>query len=162
MYSVSFTGYRPEKMPFPDENHPLCGALKKRLRGEIEKCIDDGADCFFTGMARGTDMWCAEIVLELKKTHDNLKLTAIIPCRTQPNGWKSEEKLRYENILKKCQGVVCVSENYTKSCMMKRNRALVDCCDVLIAVFDGKSGGTANTVNYARTKSRKIIIVSPE
>lgn len=162
MYSVSFTGYRPEKMPFPNEEHPLCLALKKRLREEIEKLVKDGADCFFTGMARGTDMWCAEIVLELKKTHENLKLTAIIPCRTQSNGWDVNDKLRYENILKCCQGVICASETYTKSCMMKRNKALVDCCDVLLAVFDGKKGGTANTVSYAQSKSRKIITISPK
>lgn len=162
MYSVSFTGYRPEKMPFPDEKHPLCLALKKRIRAEIEKCINDGADCFFTGMARGTDMWCAEIVIELMKTHENLKLTAIMPCRTQTSGWNSEDKLRYENILARCQGKIYVSDSYTKSCMMKRNRALVDCCDVLIAVFDGKKGGTANTVSYAQSKSRKIITISPE
>ena len=54
-------------MPFPSEEHPMCAALKARLRETIEECIKDGADCFFSGMARGTDMWCAEIVLELKK-----------------------------------------------------------------------------------------------
>ena len=162
MYSVSFTGYRPEKMPFPNEEHPLCIALKTRLRETIEQCIKDGADCFFSGMARGTDMWSAEIVLELKKTYPNIKLSAIIPCRTQTNGWTAEEKQRYDNIIKECAAVMCVSESYTKSCMMKRNRALVDCCDLLIAVYDGQSGGTANTVSYAQSKSKKIITIEPK
>lgn len=162
MYSVSFTGYRPEKMPFPSEEHPLCVNLKKRLRETIEQCIKDGAGCFFSGMARGTDIWCAEIVLELKKTYPNIKLCAIIPCRTQTNGWTDEEKRRYDNIIKECATVICVSENYTKSCMMKRNRALVDCCDLLIAVYDGQKGGTANTISYAKSKSKEIITVTPQ
>ena len=149
-------------MPFPSECHPLCENLIKRLRETIEQCIKDGADCFFSGMARGTDMWCAEIVLELKKNYPNIKLTAIIPCRFQTNGWTDSEKQRYDSIIKECAAVVCVSESYTKSCMMKRNRALVDCCDLLIAVFDGQKGGTANTVSYAKSKSKKIITVSPE
>lgn len=149
-------------MPFPSESHPLCENLKKRLRETIGQCIKDGADCFFSGMARGTDMWCAEIVLELKKSYPNIKLTAIIPCRSQTNGWTDSEKQRYDSIIKECAAVVCVSESYTKSCMMKRNRALVDCCDLLIAVFDGQKGGTANTVSYAKSKSKKIITVSPE
>ena len=161
MYSVSFTGYRPEKMPFPNEEHPRCAALKTRLRELIEKCIKDGADCFFSGMARGTDMWCAEIVLELKKTYPNIKLCAIIPCRTQTSGWTDEEKRRYDSISQECDSVVCISESYTKSCMMKRNRALVDCCDLLIAVYDGQPGGTAHTVSYAQSKSKKIITVEP-
>lgn len=149
-------------MPFSSEDDPLCVNLKKRLREIIEQCIKDGADCFFSGMARGTDIWCAEIVLELKKTYPDIKLTAIIPCRTQTKGWTDAEKQRYDNILKECATVVCVSENYTKSCMMKRNRALVDCCDLLIAVFDGQKGGTAHTVSYAQSKSKKIITVEPE
>ncbi len=140
----------------------MCAALKARLGAVIEQCIKDGADCFFSGMARGTDMWCAEIVLELKKIYPNIKLTAIIPCRTQTNGWTDAEKRRYDKILGECAAVVCVSESYTKSCMMKRNRALVNCCDLLIAVFDGQKGGTANTISYARSKAKEIITVSPK
>lgn len=140
----------------------MCAALKARLGTVIEQCIKDGADCFFSGMARGTDMWCAEIVLELKKIYPNIKLTAIIPCRTQTNGWTDAEKRRYDKILGECAAVVCVSESYTKSCMMKRNRALVNCCDLLIAVFDGQKGGTANTISYARSKAKEIITVSPK
>lgn len=149
-------------MPFPSEEHPMCAALKARLGAVIEQCIKDGADCFFSGMARGTDMWCAEIVLELKKIYPNIKLTAIIPCRTQTNSWTDAEKRRYDKILGECAAVVCVSESYTKSCMMKRNRALVNCCDLLIAVFDGQKGGTANTISYARSKAKEIITVSPK
>ena len=140
----------------------MCAALKARLGAVIEQCIKGGADCFFRGMARGTDMWCAEIVLELKKIYPNIKLTAIIPCRTQTNGWTDAEKRRYDKILGECAAVVCVSESYTKSCMMKRNRALVNCCDLLIAVFDGQKGGTANTISYARSKAKEIITVSPK
>ena len=149
-------------MPFPSEEHPMCAALKARLGAVIEQCIKDGADCFFSGMARGTDMWCAEIVLELKKIYPNIKLTAIIPCRTQTNGWTDAEKRRYDKILGECAAVVGVSESYTKSCMMKRKRALVNCCDLLIAVFDGQKGGTANTISYARSKAKEIITVSPK
>ncbi len=162
MYSISFTGYRPEKMPFPNEEHPLCIALKARLREVIEQSIKNGADNFFSGMARGTDMWCAEIVLELKKIYPNINLNAIIPCRTQTKGWSSTEKQRYDRITKACSSVVFVSESYTKSCMMKRNRALVDCCDLLIAVYDGQKGGTANTISYAKSKSKEIITVTPQ
>ena len=67
-----------------------------------------------------------------------------------------------DKIIKECAAVVCVSESYTKSCMMKRNRALVNCCDLLIAVFDGQKGGTANTISYARSKAKEIITVSPK
>ncbi len=161
MYKVSFTGYRPQKLPFFGEDDPMCVDLKLRLRKQIEKLIDSGAGEFFTGMALGVDMWCAEEVLELKKLHPEIRLTAVIPCRVQESKWNIEEQRRYREILSKCDKVLCLSESYTKDCMMKRNRALVELCDLLLAVYDGKPGGTKHTVDHAAKLGRKTIIISP-
>ena len=45
--------------------------------------------------------------------------------------------------------------------MLKRDRALVELCDVLVAVFDGKPGGTKYTVDYAAKKGRKTSLIPP-
>ena len=159
MYKVSFTGHRPEKLPYFSEDDPLCVDLKQRLKTQIEKLINEGADCFFSGMARGVDMWCAEIVLELKQKYPEITLTAVIPCKTQSNSWSGDSKIRYEKILKSCSKIIYTSEIYDKTCMLKRDRALVELCDVLVAVFDGTKGGTKYTVDYAEKKHKKVIIV---
>jgi D-arabinose 5-phosphate isomerase GutQ len=40
---------------------------------------------------------------------------------------------------------------------------MVDHSDYIIAVYkDGESGGTRNTINYAESKNKKIIIIPPE
>lgn len=39
---------------------------------------------------------------------------------------------------------------------------MVDNCDLLIAVHDGSPGGTANCVNYANQKNKKIININPK
>lgn len=161
MYKVSFTGYRPQKLPFFSEDDPMCVDLKLRLRQQIEKLIDSGAGEFFTGMALGVDMWCAEEVLELKKLHPEIRLTAVIPCRGQESKWSVGEQQRYREILRQCDKVLCLSESYTKDCMLKRNRALVELCDLLIAVYDGKPGGTKHTVDHAAKLGRRTIIISP-
>lgn len=161
MYGVSFTGYRPSKLNFFGEDDPLCAKLKGRLARKIEELAEAGADRFFSGMALGVDTWCAEAVLELKKRIPAITLTAVIPCRNQDEKWSADEKRRYRGLLEKCDRVICVSENYVKDCMHRRNRALVELCDVLVAVYDGKSGGTGYTVNYAEKLHRKIIIIPP-
>lgn len=161
MYKVSFTGYRPEKLPFFSEDDPMCVDLKNRLAKEIKKLIKDGAEEFFTGMARGVDTWAAEAVLELKAEFPNIKLTAVIPCPEQANSWSEEEKERYRNILDACDKTLVVSPCFSRGCMQKRNRELVDMCDILIAVFDGQKGGTEYTVNYAKSKDRKTILIPP-
>lgn len=161
MYRVSFTGHRPSKLGFFGEDDPMCVDLKERLAKKIKQLAEEGADEFYSGMALGVDVWCAQAVLELKETQPNIKLIAIIPCPTQSTCWPAQEKAVYEDILSKCDKVICTSEQYTSGCMYKRNRALVDICDLLLAVYDGTAGGTQYTVKYAEKKGRKIIFVPP-
>lgn len=161
MYRVSFTGYRPAKLPFYGEDDPRCIDLKSRIFATIQQLADSGATEFLTGMALGVDMWCAEAVLKLRECRPEIKLKAVIPCRNQQVKWDVSQQRRYSDILSKCDKVVCVSEEYTSDCMHRRNRALVDICDVLVAVYDGQSGGTKFTYEYARKKGRKIITLPP-
>lgn len=161
MYGVSFTGYRPAKLNFFGEDDPMCVDLKERLAQKILMLAENGADRFFSGMALGVDTWCAEAVLELKKNRPEITLTAVIPCRNQAEGWGPSEQQRYKNLLGGCSKIICISESYTKSCMMQRNRALVEMCEVLLAVYDGKKGGTKYTVDYAEKCHKKIIIIPP-
>lgn len=161
MYKVSFTGYRPSKLPFFGEDDPLCTDLKNRIYEAVEKLADSGATEFYTGMALGVDMWGAEAVLKLRESRPDIRLIAMIPCRDQDKKWSAADKLRYHDILSKCDKAVCMSEAYTRDCMHKRNRALVDVCDVLIAVYDGQSGGTKYTYDYAKSLRKKIVVIPP-
>lgn len=161
MYKVSFTGYRPQKLPFFGEDDPMCVELKQRISKEIYKLFESGAVDFYSGMALGVDIWCAEEVVRLREKNQNVRLTAVIPCRGQDSRWSKEEQERYHNILRQCDKVLCLSETYTPDCMKKRNIALVDICDVLLAVFDGKPGGTKQTVDYAKKRGRRLVVLSP-
>lgn len=161
MYRVSFTGYRPSKLPFFGEDDPMCAALKARISDKVEELYRLGATEFFTGMALGVDTWGAEAVLSLQKKHPEVRLYAMIPCRGQENKWSAADKQRYARILQLCSKVLCISPEYTSDCMHKRNRALVDICDFLVAVYDGRSGGTQYTVNYAEKQGKRVIVIPP-
>ena len=161
--TCSFTGYRPQKLSFGfNEKHPDCIRLKNVLRSEIIKLIESGYRYFQSGMAMGIDMICAEIVLELKEQYPHIRLFAIIPCENQTAGWSESSIARYNNILDKSDGSVMVTQKpYEQGCMQKRNRYLVDTAGALLAVFDGKKGGTMSTVNYADKMGKKLVIIDP-
>lgn len=161
MYRISFTGYRPEKLPFFGEDDPMCIDLKQRLSEQIEKLINDGADEFYTGMALGVDTWAAQAVLEHKKSHPEIKLIAVVPCPEQASKWSAPDKARYKTILGQCDKILTISPNYTRDCMLKRNRVLVELCDMLVAVYDGQKGGTGYTVNFAKSSGKNIILIPP-
>ena len=40
-----------------------------------------------------------------------------------------------------------------------RNRAIIDGCSRVIAIWDGKSGGTAAAVKYARSKGKEVQVI---
>ena len=65
MHRVCFTGHRPEKLRIPEEE------VKQFLTTEIQKAINEGYITFLSGMARGIDIWAAEIVLDFKKVQLN-------------------------------------------------------------------------------------------
>lgn len=45
---------------------------------------------------------------------------------------------------------------------LRRNEDMVNACDVLVAVWDGNSPGTAHAVKYARKKGRPVVVSNKE
>lgn len=124
-----FTGHRPQKL-----NHS-----KRKIKCLLEKAIDDaiakGYVTFITGMAQGTDIWAAEIVLKKRKRNDNLHLICAVPHPGFENRRSIYEKLKYKNIIKKADFVKIVSENYYRGCYQKRNEFMADRSSLVIAVL---------------------------
>lgn len=48
---------------------------------------------------------------------------------------------------------------YDANAGFRRNRDIVDAADVVLAFWDGKSPGTRNSVDYARSKNKPIKII---
>jgi uncharacterized phage-like protein YoqJ len=160
-YTACFTGHRPQNLPCGfDEYHPACLKIKRQLLRMIIGLIEKKhVTHFISGMAIGTDMWAAEIVLELKEEYPNITLEAAIPCRSQPNVWKDSLKKRHNEILSQCDKVTLLQENYTSDCMIKRNRYMVDKSDYIVAVWNGKPSGTGNTIEYAVKRKRTVYCI---
>ena len=73
MHRVCFTGHRPEKLKQSES------VIVKALETAIKEAIADGKNVFISGMARGVDIWAAEIVLRLRKEGANVKLICASP-----------------------------------------------------------------------------------
>lgn len=161
--ACAFTGHRPSKMPWGyDETDSRCVALKEVLQEKIEFFVEGGVTDFFSGMAGGTDQYCSQIILDLRKKNPALKLRCVLPCRGQENKWSDSARERYHAILKQADSVEYISSDYYDGCMLDRNRRLVECAGVLLAVYNGvQRSGTGATVNYARKLGREIIVIDP-
>lgn len=126
--------------------------VQMQLRQELLQAIQSGYTHFISGFAAGVDMIFAGIVADLKREYP-ITLEAAIPYQGR---MKSPDKT-FQCLLKECDIVKVHTKQYSKSCYMVRNRYMVDCSALLIAVHDGrKSGGTAATIKYARQMGRDV------
>ena len=140
--TVCFTGHR--KIPVLKSI-----SLKRKLKKTIEQRIAEGFCCFCAGGALGFDTLAAQTVLELKKQYPNIELILVLPCESQTLGWKEKDIEIYEDIKRQADEVVYTAKEYTRGCMHKRNRYLVDHSSACIAYLTESTGGTAYTVDYA-------------
>ena len=148
-----FTGHR----NIPAE---LYQSVKKALRNELLKVYADGVRNFIAGGALGFDMICAETVLALKETHEDITLTLAIPCHGHDAKWKESSKNELSRITKLADEVVYVSEHYAKGCMFRRNRYMVDRSCVCISYCTKSTGGSRYTVNYALSSGIEVTELS--
>ena len=156
-----FTGHRPQSLPWGfNEQDERCLKMKQQLKVEIVKAIEGGFTTFISGMALGFDMICAETVLELKKSYPQIKLIGAIPCKTQDKLWREKDKRRYRELLKKLDGIRCIYDDYIGSeCMLERNRFMINNSSLVIALYNGRNGGTQKTLEYAKKQNIKIVIL---
>ena len=161
--SCAFTGHRPHKFPWKDnEADPRCIALKETLAEQIATLAGAGVTEYFTGGADGVDCWAAEIVLTMREKNPALKLRCVLPHEGQADRWSDSAQERYHSILKRADSVDYVSRQYYDGCMIDRNHRLVESAGLLLAVFNGvRRSGTGATVNYARKMGKEIIVIDP-
>ncbi len=153
LHRCCFTGHRPDRMEQGEKE------IKTLLEKAIDKAIEDGYVTFITGMAMGTDIWAAELVLERKKTNKNLHLICALPHPNFESRRSTAEKMRFNKIINKADLVKEINDHYFTGCYQIRNEWMVDRSNLVLAVFNGQKSGTKNTVDYAKRKSIKVINV---
>jgi len=107
------------------------------------------------GMALGWDQAAALAAID-----NGIPVSAYIPFKGQERRWPKSSQEFYNNLLSKCSEVKIISTGgYSPEKMLIRNRAIVDDCNELIALYNGKeSGGTFQCLNYAKSLRTKIIL----
>jgi uncharacterized phage-like protein YoqJ len=117
-----------------------------------------------TGLALGVDTIFAEICVEL-----SIPFIGAVPFKGQESRWPDESQHVYRMLLKAASEVVVVDElpayhsDHFMGKMDRRNRWMLDQSEMTIAVWDGSSGGTGNTVALAKKmRGRKILRLNPK
>lgn len=166
MYKVALTGHRPNQLwgySLQDKHYrELYNLLYYFLYLKLFE--HDKLECH-SGMALGADQVWAQAICRLKqKFPDRIIFVAEIPCPEQAKTWSEESKKIYNNQLKLADNKNVYSDEYTKYCMLVRDRGMVDNADDLIAIYDEdkKTGGTYYTLKYAKSHNKNIYLINPK
>ena len=91
-----------------------------------------------------------------------ITLEAASPCPSQSDSWTLAQRQRYQDILDRCDVEALVQREYTRDCMLRRNRYMVERSDFVLAVYDGmERGGTMYTLNYAKSRGLETVVIPP-
>lgn len=116
----------------------------------LEQLVASGARVFRVGMAEGFDLAAACTVLLLQSKYPDIELEAFIPWRGFEQTFSESNRRLYSLIVERATQIHYIAEGYYHGVYQERNEKMVDGADYVIAWWNGKPSGTANTVRYAR------------
>lgn len=155
--TVCFSGHRPEKLPLKGNSGTnVIRYLKSILYKEILDSITAGYDRFITGLARGVDLWAGEILMELKADGEKISIIAVKPYKAHGDNFVGEEKYSLGRLISNADEVICLADEYKKSCYQRRNEYMVDHSGKLIAVVSDYRSGTGATIRYAKKQGIEV------
>lgn len=111
-------------------------------------------------MARGVDLWAAEIVLALRDEGAAIRLICASPYKGFEERWNREWQERYGKVIERADLVRFICPGYSRDCFQRRNEWMVNHSARVIAVYNGGPGGTRNTVEYAKRCGVAVVICS--
>lgn len=142
---VSATGHRPKSLPTGYDLAPLIALVKPWLAARKP-------DAVISGMALGWDQAVALAALDL-----GIPVHAYIPFVAQADAWPMHSQIAYQNLLLRCVERKVVSPGgYEVWKMQARNEAMVDDCDLVLALWNGEPSGTGNCVGYAEKQGKTV------
>ena len=173
MKTIVWTGHRPPKLGGYNELTEEAHYLKKGLtvvllelaeqfRGETLRHV--------TGGALGIDQWVAEQVIVLRDQGFDMKLHVEIPFEGFWERWPPSSQERLQAIIEKADSCIATLPEAMENAFQLRNEAMLAQIPpetvkgehgLVIAVWDGSRGGTANCVWSARRMGLEVRVLTP-
>ncbi len=147
-----FTGHRPEKLNVPES------LVVQQLDAAIRDAMEQGYTTFLSGAAKGVDLWAGELVLRYRLSKPDVQLVCAVPFQGFGLHWRDGWTERFQRVLQAADYVKYICKAYSRSAYQRRNEWLVDHSSRLIAAYTGASGGTRNTIEYAKRHGECEII----
>ncbi len=151
------------------ENEDLIRLKVKEILGVFDDKLSPNSILrIISPLAEGADRIVAQEVLFHHESHGKSELHVVLPLKINDylNDFKTiESKKEFKELIDLAQEIVSLKEAPTrKDAYLQAGRYVVDHCNVLIAVWDGKpsrgKGGTADIIEYAMSLKKMVFWIN--
>lgn len=116
----------------------------------IQTLIDEGADCFYLGNYGAFDRMAAWVLGAFKKKYPYIRVVLALAYRT-----REYDAYLYDEVV-----YPLLDNTFRKYNILRCNEWMVRQSDAIVAYVLYGWGGAARTLEYARTKKRRILLYS--
>lgn len=172
---IGFTGHRPNKLGGYDLSKPSYMALQHDLEVYIERNLAVYQTVVgHSGLALGGDtIWSKAILAMRAKYPGRVLFHAEIPMMEQASVWigkqdvafwhKQVESADFKTVYGSLAGKSDAERRHLSAKYLNlRNEGMLGHSNVLLALWNGTSGGTGNAVAYAKKTGLTTYIVHPD
>lgn len=146
--TIAVTGHRPNKLGGYNAEDNF-RAIRRHMKDLLTELAPSR---IISGGALGIDQFWMEVGIYL-----GIPVIGALPFEGYDARWPKASREKYRGLLDKCEEVRYIGlVGYDPAKLQKRNEWMVDNSDLLVAYWDGSTGGTANCVDYAKKIQRDI------
>jgi uncharacterized phage-like protein YoqJ len=148
------TGHRPDKLG-GYTNEVFSKGVCIAIRGLVNALAESPTpiERVISGGALGWDQMLAQAAVEIK-----LPLELALPFPGFEDRWPQQSKAYLHSLMHLADKVTFVKDGpYAGWKMQARNEYMVDHSDLVLALWNGTMGGTANCITYAEKKQKPIV-----
>lgn len=152
---LAVTGYKSHELGIFDEKHVGIKYIKNVLEKRIISFIEDGLEWVIISGQLGVELWCAEVVIGLKKQYPQLRLAVLTPFYNQESNWNELRKEQYGRVLQQADYVDSITKrDYENPSQLKlKNQFIVEKSDGLLVIYDDdKPGSPSYYLSYAKQR----------
>ena len=137
------------------------GQISALILRAVEYAYNEGCREFYSGGAIGFDTLAAREVLRFRLSHPDVRLVLLLPCIDQDLKWNERQRDNYRFLLAEANEVIYVSDEYTPTCIKKRNQRLAELADIMICYLSRRDSGAGQTVAMAKKLEKRIYNLYP-
>ncbi|MET0888335.1 MAG: SLOG family protein [Mycetocola sp.] len=163
-FHIALTGHRPNKLAGYNLNVPFYAALSSWLIHIVETGLQKHEHLtLHSGLALGADTVWSHVILAVREQYpDRVAFVAEVPVMTQSSQWPSARDQKFwQKQIDTADLVNVYAESYSPRAMQLRNEGMLRPAQLVLAVWDGSTGGTGHAVRFAEKQGIPVFRMTP-